>query len=156
VAGGVVPVHKRIAVASFVSIIAAAGLTLPAGCRSAGPSDSSKRNGKVSSDADCTATENPYDEDSGHYAGYEWAQENGSGTCIGKSEHLTRAARSTRVKELHIRNAKPSETRPLEELHDFATVMQIEFLTTSNPESKILCSRSSEYPDSFGTSDRRY
>jgi hypothetical protein len=33
----------------------------------------------------CIEPQNPYDEDSGHYAGYEWAMENGGG-CSGNSE----------------------------------------------------------------------
>lgn len=33
----------------------------------------------------CLPPENPYDEGSGHYAGFEWAQENDSG-CDGNSE----------------------------------------------------------------------
>lgn len=38
-----------------------------------------------SSTKTCIEPENPYDEDTGHYAGFNWAQENG-GTCDGNSE----------------------------------------------------------------------
>jgi hypothetical protein len=44
------------------------------GCKST-PSSSSSDN-----EASCTEPQNPYDEGSGHYAGYEWAAEH-SETC---------------------------------------------------------------------------
>ena len=34
----------------------------------------------------CAEVENPYDEGSGHYAGFEWAQDNDVTTCGGSSE----------------------------------------------------------------------
>lgn len=34
----------------------------------------------------CTEPQNPYDEGSGHYAGYEWAETNNPGTCGGRSQ----------------------------------------------------------------------
>ena len=46
---------------------------------------SSFGNGEASA-AKCTEPENPFDEGSGHYAGYEWAQSNGSGDCDGRSQ----------------------------------------------------------------------
>lgn len=39
----------------------------------------------VASEKKCVAPQNSYDEGSGHYAGYEWAVENG-GTCEGNSD----------------------------------------------------------------------
>jgi hypothetical protein len=34
----------------------------------------------------CAEPQNPYDEGSGHYAGYEWAEKNNPGTCGGRSQ----------------------------------------------------------------------
>lgn len=39
---------------------------------------------KESEDKTCVEPENPYDEGTGHYAGYKWAEENG-GDCNGNS-----------------------------------------------------------------------
>ena len=47
------------------------------GCSSSTP--------KATEGAACTEPENPYEEGTGHYAGYEWAAENG-GDCNGNSE----------------------------------------------------------------------
>jgi hypothetical protein len=37
----------------------------------------------------CSEPQNPYDEGSGHYAGYEWAETNNPGTCGGRSQSFT-------------------------------------------------------------------
>ena len=37
------------------------------------------------SDASCAEPENPYSQGTGHYAGYEWAEEHG-GSCDGRSQ----------------------------------------------------------------------
>lgn len=52
-----------------------------------GKSDNRDNMTKVSSegDRDCEEPENPYDEGSGHYAGFNWAMETGGG-CDGNSE----------------------------------------------------------------------
>lgn len=67
----------------FILPLTVAVLLLTVGCRSSAPSNSSDSNGGA---ANCTEPENPYDEGSGHYAGYEWAQNSGSGTCGGNSQ----------------------------------------------------------------------
>ncbi len=63
-----------------------AGVLLTVGCKSTAPSDSSGSIGDAASAPNCVEPENPYDEGSGHYAGYEWAQSSGSGTCGGNSQ----------------------------------------------------------------------
>ena len=67
----------------FILPLTLAGLMLTVGCRSSAPSNSSDSSGDA---VNCTEPENPYDEGSGHYAGYEWAQSSGSGTCGGNSQ----------------------------------------------------------------------
>jgi hypothetical protein len=52
------------------------------GCGSS-KSDDTEEKDKVAS---CTEPENPYTEGSGHYAGYEWAENHGGGDCNGRSE----------------------------------------------------------------------
>jgi hypothetical protein len=54
------------------------GLFVLFGC---GPSESSRKDEEGGAGATCTEPENPYSEGTGHYAGYEWAQKHGSGTC---------------------------------------------------------------------------
>jgi hypothetical protein len=58
---------------SIIAILTLATLMV-VGCKSTPPSSSSD------GEASCTEPQNPYDEGSGHYAGYEWAAEH-SGTC---------------------------------------------------------------------------
>ena len=52
------------------------------GCGSSKPADSESEDEAVS----CTEPSNPYDEGTGHYAGYEWAEKNGSGDCNTSSQ----------------------------------------------------------------------
>lgn len=70
----------------FILPLMVSGLMLADGCKSSAPSHSSYSNGDAASARHCTEPENPYDEGSGHYAGYEWAQSSGSGTCDGNSQ----------------------------------------------------------------------
>lgn len=51
------------------------------GCTSSKHSDA-----KEDAKASCEEPSNPYDEGTGHYAGYEWAESRGSGTCDGSSQ----------------------------------------------------------------------
>src|SRR2546428_27990 len=54
-------------------------LALSMGCGSSKPAD--KENEDRVEAADCTEPSNPYAPGTGHYAGYEWAERNGSGDC---------------------------------------------------------------------------
>lgn len=46
---------------------------------------SSPKSSEEGSTVNCTEPENPYDEGTGHYAGYEWAETHG-GSCNGRSQ----------------------------------------------------------------------
>lgn len=70
----------------FILPLMAAGVILMVGCKSSAPSNSSDSNGEATSAHNCNEPENPYDEGSGHYAGYEWAESRGSGSCGGNSQ----------------------------------------------------------------------
>lgn len=70
----------------FIFQLMVAGLMLPVACKSSSPSNSSDSNRDAASATDCTEPENPYDEGSGHYAGFEWAENTGAGTCGGNSQ----------------------------------------------------------------------
>lgn len=59
------------------------GLLVFIGCGSSRSSGNGEEGG---ADASCTEPSNPYTEGSGHYAGYEWAENRGSGTCSSSSE----------------------------------------------------------------------
>jgi hypothetical protein len=49
-------------------------------------SSSSERRDEEETSHHCTEPQNPYDEGSGHYAGYEWAETNNPGACGGRSQ----------------------------------------------------------------------
>jgi hypothetical protein len=70
----------------FLLPLAVAVLMLITGCKASAPSDYSGSDSSTASASNCAEPENPYDEGSGHYAGYEWAQSSGSGTCGGNSQ----------------------------------------------------------------------
>jgi len=56
------------------------------GCRSSSSSSESPKSDEGDNSAKtCTEPENPYQEGSGHYAGWEWAAQNG-GSCDGNSQ----------------------------------------------------------------------
>ena len=55
-------------------------------CKPSTSSDSYNSGGKAASADSCSEPENPYDEGSGHYAGFEWAQNNDPGSCDGNSQ----------------------------------------------------------------------
>ena len=79
------PSHRKTAFALVGLGALLAGLTLTVGCRSSAPSGSPDSGGQEAAATQCTEPENPYDEGTGHYAGYDWAQNNGSGSCAGHS-----------------------------------------------------------------------
>ena len=60
------------------------GLLLIVGCTSSRHTEIQEEE----AGATCTEPENPYDEGTGHYAGYEWEEKN-SGTCGGSSQSFT-------------------------------------------------------------------
>jgi hypothetical protein len=66
----------------FTLSLASMGFVLLVGCTS---STSSKNTEAGVVTPECTEPENPYDQGSGHYAGYEWAESNG-GACGGSSQ----------------------------------------------------------------------
>jgi hypothetical protein len=84
--GGDMQPLRKVRFTLLVSVAVFAGLMLTVGCQSSAPSNTSNGNGRAASASDCTEPENPYDEGSGHYAGYEWAESSGSGTCGGNSQ----------------------------------------------------------------------
>lgn len=70
----------------FLLPLAVACSMLMVGCKPSSPSESSSSDSGVTSTNPCTEPENPYDEGSGHYAGFEWAERTGAGTCGGNSQ----------------------------------------------------------------------
>ena len=46
----------------------------------------SEKTGDKETSERCTEPQNPYEDGSGHYAGYEWAETNDLGTCGGRSQ----------------------------------------------------------------------
>src|SRR5438477_651799 len=74
-----------------------AGLLLNVSCTPATPSDSKET--QKSASRNCIEPENPYDEGSGHYAGYEWAQRNGSPACAGSSQSFVEGCEEYETQE---------------------------------------------------------
>ncbi len=68
----------------FVLAFTLVGISLIVGCTSSTSSESS--DDQAGASANCTEPENPYEEGSGHYAGYEWAEEKNPATCGGSSQ----------------------------------------------------------------------
>jgi hypothetical protein len=66
--------------------LAVAGLMLTVGCKSSATPIRQRAAGMLLLPPVAPNQRTPYDEGSGHYAGYEWAQERGSGTCGGNSQ----------------------------------------------------------------------
>jgi len=66
----------------LVLAFAVIGLFVLFGC---GSSESSRKDEEAGAAASCTEPDNPYSEGTGHYAGYEWAEKNGSGACNSSS-----------------------------------------------------------------------
>jgi hypothetical protein len=77
-------VHNTMRYSSFIIIFAAAVLLVA--CTSSSSPDSSSGKQESSASVECVEPQNPYDEGSGHYAGYEWAQEKNPGACGGNSQ----------------------------------------------------------------------
>src|SRR5712692_8943025 len=65
-------------VRQLVLAFALSGMFVLFGC---GSSESPSKDEESGAAASCTEPENPYSEGTGHYAGYEWAEKHGSGTC---------------------------------------------------------------------------
>jgi hypothetical protein len=50
-------------------------------------------------DVHCTEPANHYTEGTGHYAGYEWAEKNGSPTCSGSSQSFVEGCEEYETQE---------------------------------------------------------
>jgi hypothetical protein len=68
------------------------------GCSDSKPKESDQKT--------CVEPENPYDEGTGHYAGYAWAEENGATATVIQLPS-TRAAKSITRKRTSTKIAKP-------------------------------------------------
>jgi hypothetical protein len=66
------------------SMFVLAGMLTLFACTSS--TTSSNSDGAEAAQKECTEPENPYDEGTGHYAGYEWAEQNSPSACGGRSQ----------------------------------------------------------------------
>jgi hypothetical protein len=76
-------------------------------CKSSTTSDSYKSEGRAGSGVSCTEPGNPYDVGSGHYAGFEWAENNHQDCAMVTPSHLSRAVKSISVRKPNTKTAKP-------------------------------------------------
>lgn len=67
----------------FAFAVLLIGLLFIIGCSS---SSSSSHEEESATSPNCTEPANPYDEGTGHYAGYEWAEKNNPTVCGGSSQ----------------------------------------------------------------------
>jgi hypothetical protein len=72
------------------------GMLLVVGCTSSTKSSNGNEEGAA---RNCTEPENPYDEGTGHYAGYEWAENHGSGNCSGSSQSFNEGCEEYQTQE---------------------------------------------------------
>ena len=69
---------------------------------------SDSKSPKSSGDKICTEPENPYDEGTGHYAGYKWAEENG-GDCNGNSNSFNEGCEEYHSQEEEFESCQAGE-----------------------------------------------
>jgi hypothetical protein len=75
------------------------GLLLVVGCSSPAPSNDSGDQEKSTDGAACIGPENPYDDGTGHHAGYDWAEKQGSGECSGNSQSFNEGCEEYETQE---------------------------------------------------------
>jgi hypothetical protein len=91
---------------SIVLLIALTGLLLFIGCGS-----SLKEEEERSVENRCTEPENPYREGSGHYAGYEWAEKNGGGSCSSSSDSFNEGCEEYESQESEYQDCQSKRKR---------------------------------------------
>jgi hypothetical protein len=72
------------------------GVFLLAGCS---PSKPSTDDSEAEAARSCPEPGNPYTEGTGHYAGYEWAESNGSASCSGSSQSFNEGCEEQQAQE---------------------------------------------------------
>jgi hypothetical protein len=91
--------HGKEGMRRLILPLMVAGLMLTFGCRSSAPPSSSDSNQETAASPDCIEPENPYEEGSGHYSGYEWARNKGSGACDGNSQSFNEGCKEFEQEE---------------------------------------------------------
>ena len=84
------------------------GSLLICGCNPSKSSDSSEENAVGST---CTEPENPYDEGTGHHAGYEWSEKNDPGTCGGSSQSFVEGCEEYQHQEAEYQECEAKKKR---------------------------------------------
>ena len=81
---------------SILLVLTVLEVLMVVGCTPYGKSSKSNEEGVASN---CTEPENPYDAGTGHYAGYEWAQSHGSGSCSSSSQSFNEGCEEYETQE---------------------------------------------------------
>jgi hypothetical protein len=76
---------------------------LIAGCS---PSKPSANDSEAVTARSCPEPQNPYTEGTGHYAGYEWAESNGSTSCDGSSDSFNEGCEEQQAQESEYEECK--------------------------------------------------
>jgi hypothetical protein len=77
---------RRISLPVFGLIVGGCALLALAGCSGGSSSDAERTSQQTTHDCASLEPDNPYEDGSGHFAGYEWAEEKGGASCGGNSD----------------------------------------------------------------------
>ena len=71
---------------TLLGVFTLAGLLLTVGCTSSTPPKALDSNENLINARECAEPENPYEEGTGHYAGFDWAENHAPSSCGGDSQ----------------------------------------------------------------------
>ena len=86
------------------------GMLQAVGCTSSKSSESSGGTSESDTAVSCVEPENPYTEGTGHYAGYEWAENKGAGTCGGSSPSFIEGCEEFETQETDYQQCEAKKT----------------------------------------------
>lgn len=92
----------------FIALFAMAATLVLCGCGR----DSSRRSDEgETAEVNCTEPENPYSEGTGHYAGYQWAQDHESGDCNTSSQSFNEGCEEYESQESEYQECEAQKKR---------------------------------------------
>lgn len=80
------PLSRLIRLRLFHLSVGGCVLLVLAGCSGGSSADAGKSSQQAARDCASLEPSDPYEDGSGHFAGYEWAEQNGGASCNGNSE----------------------------------------------------------------------
>src|SRR5436309_1837293 len=95
----------------FSLALALVGMSLLLGCTSSSSTSSDSSDNDEAAPVNCTEPENPYDAGSGHYAGYEWAEEHNPSSCGGSSRSFIEGCEEYQEQESAYQECEPKKKK---------------------------------------------